>query len=76
MCVCGDADFFGADAWTTLEPPKAEKPAPNPNRKGIQNRGLTGGVVTHEQIETWIEAEFTVRETVEVLDREMVNLHL
>jgi hypothetical protein len=74
--VCCNADLLGADARTLLEPSKAEKPAPDPNGKGVNHRALPGGVVTYEQIEAWIETEFPVCKTVEVLDCEMVNLHL
>jgi len=76
MGVRRDSDFLGADARTTPKPAKAEEPTADCNSKGVEHRGLPGGVIADEQIEAWIEFECTVRKTVKILDHEMVNLHL
>jgi hypothetical protein len=76
MGVRRDSDFLGADARTTPKSAKAEEPTADCDSKGIEHRGLPRGVITDEQIEAWIESEYTVRKTVKILDHEMVNPHL
>jgi hypothetical protein len=74
--VRSHADLLRADALTPLGSSKAQKPTAGSYSECIKHGGLPCCVVTHEQIEAWIETECALRKTVKVFDREMVNLHL
>jgi hypothetical protein len=73
MCVSSDADLVRANTRTPPVPPKTQKPAAGRHSKRVEHRALTGGIVTDEEIEVWIEAESPVLKAVEIVDREIVN---
>jgi hypothetical protein len=75
MRVRGDANFFGIDPRAFRQSTNAKKPAADRDSKRIKDRGLPSGIVSHKQIEAWIEAECTVFKAVEVFDPEIVDPH-
>jgi hypothetical protein len=75
MFVCCYSNLIGPDARALLVSTDTEKPTTDQNRKRVKHGCLPGGVVADEQVEPWIESKGTALKAVEIMDRQIVNLH-
>jgi hypothetical protein len=71
----GKVDIVPVDATCLFGSTHAKEPRINSNSKSVKDRGLAGGVIADKEIEVRIELDPALSEFLEILDRQLLNLH-
>jgi hypothetical protein len=72
---CDKVDVVPIDPTRLFGSTHTEEPRINSNCKGVKDRSLAGSVVADNEIEVRIKLDPALSEFLEILDRQLLNLH-